>query len=41
VFDKKQLEKIAEIAIENDLLVISDKAYEVMVYPGAKHISLA
>jgi aminotransferase len=41
VFNRKQLEKIAQIAIENDLLVISDEAYEAIIYPGAKHISIA
>jgi aminotransferase len=41
VFDRKQVDTIAQTAIENDLLVISDEAYEAIVYPGSKHISIA
>lgn len=37
----KELKGVAEIALENDLLVISDEAYEAIVYNGAKHISIA
>jgi len=39
VYSKKTLEGIAQIAVENDLLIISDEAYEKFVY-GAKHISI-
>ncbi|MFH0715014.1 MAG: pyridoxal phosphate-dependent aminotransferase [Candidatus Diapherotrites archaeon] len=41
VLSKKVLEEIAEIAIENQLLIISDEAYEKFVYDGAKHVSIA
>jgi aminotransferase len=41
VYSKKTLEALADIAIENDLLIISDEAYEKFVYAGAKHISPA
>lgn len=39
VYSKKILEKIADLAIENDLLILSDEAYEKFVYNG-KHISI-
>lgn len=35
------LEELAKIAIENDLMVISDEVYERLIYDGAKHISIA
>lgn len=40
VFTKKTLEEIADFAVQHDLLVVSDEAYEKLVY-GVKHISLA
>ncbi len=39
VLQKKVLEEIADIAIENDLYVFSDEAYEKITY-DAKHISI-
>jgi aminotransferase len=41
VYKKKILEEIADIAVEKDLLIFSDEAYEKFVYDGAKHISIA
>ena len=41
MLDIQQLERIAEIAVENDLLIISDEAYESIIYDDAKHISIA
>ena len=35
------LKELAEIAVANDLMVISDEIYERLVYGGAKHISIA
>lgn len=35
------LREVAEIAIEHDLMVISDEVYERLVYDGKKHISIA
>lgn len=40
VFSKKVLEEIADVAVENDLLIFSDEAYEKFVYDGAKHVSI-
>jgi aspartate/methionine/tyrosine aminotransferase len=41
VLTRAQLEAIASVAIERDLWVISDEAYEHLVFDGAKHVSLA
>ena len=40
VFDREELEAIADLCIEHDLIAISDEVYEHMVYEG-EHISLA
>jgi len=40
-YDRDTLEKIAELAIENDFYIISDEIYEKLVYDGFKHISIA
>jgi len=40
VMKKKELEEIADFAIEHDLLVISDEAYEKFIYDGEKHVSI-
>lgn len=39
VFDKKYLENIADIAIENDIMIISDEIYEKIIY-NKKHFSI-
>jgi len=38
---KKTLEEIADIAIENDMFVFSDEAYEKIIYDDSKHVSFA
>ncbi|RLI95774.1 MAG: pyridoxal phosphate-dependent aminotransferase [Candidatus Aenigmatarchaeota archaeon] len=40
VLSKKTLEEVADFAVENEILVISDEAYEKLVYSDAKHISI-
>lgn len=40
VFGRRMLEEIADVAIEYDLTVLSDEAYEKFVYKG-KHVSFA
>jgi aspartate aminotransferase len=40
-YDRKSLEAIAEIAIENDFYIISDEIYEKLTYDGFEHISIA
>lgn len=41
VFAEEQLRQLANIALENDLTVITDEAYEYFTYDGHKHFSIA
>lgn len=41
VLDKSELEAIAKIAIEHDILVISDEIYEKILFDGRKFTSMA
>ncbi len=41
VFSYEELEFIAEAAIENDLMVLSDEVYEFLTFDGEKHIPIA
>ncbi|MDI3535390.1 MAG: aspartate aminotransferase [Thermosediminibacterales bacterium] len=41
IYSYDELKKIAEIAVENKLFVISDEIYEKLVYDDSKHISIA
>jgi len=41
VLSRKDLEEIAEVAVENNLKVISDEVYEKLTYDGLQHISIA
>ncbi len=42
VYTKEQLEVVADFAVKNDLLVISDEIYEKLIYDeNKKHISIA
>lgn len=41
VYTKDELEMIAELAIKNDVFILSDEIYEKLVYDGEKHISIA
>ncbi|MFB8279673.1 pyridoxal phosphate-dependent aminotransferase [Nocardia colli] len=41
VLGRADLEAIAEIACEHDILVLTDEVYEHLVYDGTEHISLA
>jgi aspartate/methionine/tyrosine aminotransferase len=41
VFDRVDLEAIAKVAIEHNLLVLMDEAYEHFLFDGLPHISLA
>jgi len=40
VFVEEHLRMLAEIALENDLMVITDEAYEYFTYDGYKHFSI-
>ena len=41
VYNKEELEMIAELAVKNNIFVLSDEIYEKLVYDGEKHISIA
>ena len=41
VYTRSELEKIAEIAVGEDIVVLSDEIYEKLVYAGQEHISIA
>ncbi len=41
VFGRAELELIAEVAIEHDLIVVTDEVYEHLVFDGAEHVPLA
>ncbi len=41
VFSEKHLRQLADIALENNLMVITDEAYEYFTYDGRKHFSIA
>src|SRR5690625_3107869 len=41
VYPQEVLEKIAEIAIEHDLLLVSDEIYEKIIYKKDSHFSIA
>ena len=40
VLTREELEAIAKVALENDLLVLSDEIYEKILYDGHQHISI-
>ena len=41
VYSRKELEKIAKLAVRYDLIVISDEIYERLIYDKTEHISIA
>ncbi len=41
VFAEKQLRQLAKIALENNLMVITDEAYEYFVFDNQEHFSIA
>lgn len=41
VYSRAELQILADLAIEHDLLVLSDEVYEEITYDGAQHISIA
>ncbi len=41
VMSRSQLQEVADIAIERDILVVSDEVYEKFVYDGNEHVSIA
>jgi aspartate/methionine/tyrosine aminotransferase len=41
VWSREELESIAKVAIEHDLLVLADEVYGELVYDGLEHVSIA
>lgn len=41
VYTEEELRAIADVAVENNIFVISDEIYEYLVYDGVKHVSIA
>lgn len=41
VLSRETLEKLSQLAIKNDLLVVADEIYSQLVYDGTKHVSIA
>jgi len=41
VYDKSELEFIAEAAVKNKIYVVSDEIYDKLIYDGKKHVSIA
>lgn len=41
VYKKAELEKLAEVCVENNIIIISDEVYERLIYGSSSHISPA
>jgi aspartate aminotransferase len=41
IYEREELEMIAEFAKKHDLLIIADEIYEKLIYDGKEHISIA
>lgn len=41
IYTEKDLQSIANVALENNIFVISDEIYEKLIYDNVKHISIA
>jgi aspartate aminotransferase len=41
VYSREELQIVADLAIEHDLVVLSDEVYEQILFDGAEHISIA
>jgi len=41
VFDADELAIVADLAIEQDVIVVTDEVYEHLVFPGATHVPIA
>jgi aminotransferase len=41
VFDRRELQTIADLCVEHDVYAITDEIYEHILYDGATHVSLA
>jgi aspartate aminotransferase len=41
VYNKEELQALADVCVENDIYVMSDEMYEKLIYDGYQHISIA
>jgi aspartate aminotransferase len=41
IYTREELQAIADVAAEEDILILSDEIYEKLVYDGAEHVSIA
>ncbi len=41
IYNRELLEQIAELAVKNNIFIISDEIYEKLIYDGEKHVSIA
>lgn len=41
VYTREELAALVEVALEEDILILSDEIYEKLVYDGAQHVSVA
>jgi len=41
VYDRQQIEEIAQLAVEKGFYVLSDEIYEKIIYDGREHVSIA
>jgi len=41
VFSREELQELAELAVENDVYIISDEIYGKIIYDGIEHVSVA
>ncbi|MBD3426009.1 MAG: aminotransferase class I/II-fold pyridoxal phosphate-dependent enzyme [Candidatus Omnitrophica bacterium] len=41
VYDRDEIEKIADVCVSNDLAIISDEIYEKIIFDGKTHFSIA
>ncbi|WCN36666.1 pyridoxal phosphate-dependent aminotransferase [Aneurinibacillus uraniidurans] len=41
IYSREDLQALADICVEKDILIVSDEIYEKLVYDGAEHVSIA
>ncbi|WP_422123395.1 pyridoxal phosphate-dependent aminotransferase [Planococcus sp. X10-3] len=41
IYSKEELQELAEVCRERDILIVSDEIYEKLIYGAAKHVSIA
>ncbi len=41
VYTREELEALAEVALSEDVIILSDEIYEKLIYNGRKHVSIA